>query len=284
MEAADGEGAEQSAHGDTGARRRTRTGGYAARAPAYGRRWGAQGARSRAIVRWVSRLAISHPALLRRAARGASSAVAAISVHLRVSVPSCVPSSVPSAPSHLPWSGWANPFLQEEWSVGTRRQANSSPYSQSSCSSGEGRPGERDEGTRVPALLSPRLDRRLRTVHRRLQRHVAGRPQDLGIPRQAQSSAASISWMPSDATIAIRRRRWARMGRSSIRRRLLAGHIATDQLPPPPPVQQGPWIVTGTWDSDGVVRTVGHQLRGQSDAGSGHWPRRSGRSRCSSAR
>ena len=30
--------------------------------------------------------------------------------------------------------------------------------------------------------------------------------------------------------------------------RLLAGRIATDQLPPPPPVQQGPWIVTGSWD------------------------------------
>ena len=30
--------------------------------------------------------------------------------------------------------------------------------------------------------------------------------------------------------------------------RLLAGHVATHQLPPPPPVQQGPWIVTGTWD------------------------------------
>jgi Cytochrome c len=30
--------------------------------------------------------------------------------------------------------------------------------------------------------------------------------------------------------------------------KLLAGHMASDRLPPPPPVQNGPWIATGTWD------------------------------------
>jgi mono/diheme cytochrome c family protein len=29
---------------------------------------------------------------------------------------------------------------------------------------------------------------------------------------------------------------------------LLAGHVASDQLPPPPAVQKGPWIATGSWD------------------------------------
>ena len=57
--------------------------------------------------------------------------------------------------------------------------------------------------------------------------------------------------------------------------KLLAGYLPSEPLPAPPPVQQGPWIATGTWDLTawsgpwGVSYAI--NLTPDNETGLGHW-------------